>query len=101
MPAPNSIPVAASGAQGTQLVPALNPGQKHAFIVLGRQDAASDRVLLSFGEPTFTNGNAAFWISAGEKLIITPDQGLPMSLASRGIWARSASGTINVQVQLG
>ena len=68
-------------------------------MVLGRQDADTRLVCISFGERTFTAANAAFWIGPGERHIITPDHGL-WDLVNQGIYGILATGAaIDVQLQ--
>lgn len=98
MSAPVTVAVSTSS---TELVATKSPGSRRSFIVIGRQDADTRPVLLSFGERKFTAANAAYWINAGERLTISPDSAM-WSMLERGVFAKVATGAdINVQVQVG
>lgn len=85
----------------TEIIAPNTFGQKRGFIILGRQDADTRLVCISFGERVFAAANAAFWIGPGERHVITPDQGL-WDLVNQGVYGILASGAdINVQVQAG
>ncbi len=97
MGAPITVSVSATGS--TQLVAPLPKGTRRGYALIGRQDTGSGRVFLSVGSKEFTNATAALWVDAGERITLTPDEA--NALLMHGVWARSSSGTIDVQVQIG
>lgn len=98
MSAPSSVAVSTTS---TEILATKPQGSRRNFVILGRQDADTRLVCISFGERTFAAANAAFWIGPGERHVITPDQGL-WDLVNQGVYGILATGAdINVQVQAG
>ena len=98
MSAPTSVSVTTSGVE---ILAPKPPGSRRNFVILGRQDSDTRKVLVSFGERNFTAASAAFWVGAGERHIITPDNSL-WDLVNQGVFGKLDSGAaINVQVQAG
>lgn len=94
--------VAVPSTQSIELVPPCGPGHRRVFVALARQDEGSGRVLLSFGDPKITADQAAFWLEAGDRIMINAEgQGGMNSLVGKGIHALASTGTIEVQVQVG
>ena len=102
MASPSTISVDDGTLAGAvELVPARPMGQPRNYVILGRQDAAADKLALSVGTRVFTFDEAALWISAGERMVLTPEDVL-WPLISQGIYGLCDTGvTITVNVQIG
>jgi hypothetical protein len=102
MASPRTISVDDGTIAGSvELASALPLSGKRRFIILSRSDSAADKLALSVGERNFTFATAALWVSAGERLVFTPDNIL-WPLVCHGIYGLCNTGiTININVQVG